>query len=348
MKKVLAGIFLTALLAATLPALAQITYGDEPPPRTVPPTPEKQKPEEEKPAATLKVQVRLVNLFFNVRDHHNGLIGGLKKEDFEVSEDGVKQTIKFFNRQADQPLTLGILLDTSGSQQRVLPMTRDIAAAFLRDVLRPKDIAFLISFDVNVDLLQDYTSSPSKLRAALDKARINQGGGFGGGGIPGLGQGPIPQHGVPRGTLLYDAIWLAAREKLRSETGRKAMIILTDGMDEGSRTKLGEAIEAAQKADAIVYVILEWDRYYGAGSAEMDRLSRETGGRLINEGTNEQKLRDAFEQISDELRTQYNLGYTPSNPKLDGKFRKVEIKTVGQELKVLSRKGYYAPTESDE
>ena len=340
--------FLLVLLAWALPALAQITYGDEPPPRTAPPPPEP-KPSDEAPIETLKVQVRLVNLFFNVRGEHNGLVGGLEKKDFEVFEDGQKQEIKFFNRQADQPLTLGILIDTSGSQTNVLPMTREIGASFLRDVLRPKDMAFLISFDVNVDLLQDYTSSPSKLRAGLGKTKINEGGGFGGGGIPGIGQGPIPTHGTPRGTLLYDAIWLATGEKLRAETGRKAIIILTDGEDVGSRTKIGEAIEAAQKADTIVYVILEFDRMAigGYGAGDMERVCRETGGRMINAGHNETKLRDAFDQISEELRTQYNLGYTPGNPKLDGKFRKVEIKTVDHALKVQSRRGYYAPSEND-
>ncbi|HEX8926706.1 MAG TPA: VWA domain-containing protein [Terriglobales bacterium] len=338
---------LALLLALSAPAFAQTDYGDQPPPRTVPETPQKadqqnEEPINREPMTTLKVNVNLVNLFFNVKDHHGGLIGGLNKEDFQVFEDGKPQTIKRFNREADQPLTLGILIDTSVSQTRVLPMTREIGASFLRDVLRPKDMAFLISFDVNVDLLQDYTSSARDLRVALDKTRINGGGGFGGG-IPGIGQGPIPTS-VPRGTLLYDAIYLASNEKLRQEVGRKAIIILTDGEDQGSQLRIQDAIEAAQKSDVIVYVILEADRgFYPSGDSEMKKVCTETGGRVIDVGNNYEKLKKAFTQISEELRTQYNITYTPTNQKRDGSFRKIEIKVNNKDDKVQARKGYYAP-----
>ena len=149
-------------------------------------------------------------------------------------------------RKPNQPLTLGILLDTSGSQERVLPLEQDAGSQFLERVLRRQDEAFLVSFDVNVDLLQDFTNSAHELAHAMDKAQINTAGGNGGG-IPGLGGGTVPTVGDPKGTLLYDAIYLASNEKLNQETGRKAMIILTDGEDEGSRTKIGEAIAAANR-----------------------------------------------------------------------------------------------------
>ena len=157
--------------------------------------------------------------------------------------------------ETNQPLTLGILLDTSGSQQRLLPMEVDAASQFIQQVLRSKDEAFAVNFDVNVDLLQDYTNSPRLLTHALSKAEINTAGGNGSG-IPGLGGGTVPTVGDPKGTLLYDAIYLAANEKMNQETGRKAIIILTDGEDEGSREKIGDAIAAANRNNVIIYVIL--------------------------------------------------------------------------------------------
>ncbi|HUO60317.1 MAG TPA: VWA domain-containing protein [Candidatus Acidoferrales bacterium] len=341
---------LAFLFSWSASAAAQVDYGNQPPPRTVPETPQQpdqqnEQPINTEPLTTLKVNVNLVNLYFNVKDHHGGLVGGLNKEDFQVFEDGKPENVKRFVREADQPLTLGILIDTSVSQTRVLPMTREIGAQFLRDVIRPKDMAFLISFDVNVDLLQDYTSSVHDLRVALDKTRINGGGGFGGG-IPGIGQGPIPTTSIPRGTLLYDAIYLASNEKLRQEVGRKAIIILTDGEDQGSQLRIQDAIEAAQKSDVIVYVILEADRgVYPSGDAEMKKVCGETGGRVIDVGNNYEKLKKAFQQISEELRTQYNIAYTPINQKRDGTFRKIEIRVNNKDYKVQARKGYYAPRD---
>src|SRR5262249_2758826 len=146
------------------------------------------------------------------------------------------------------------LLDTSGSQENVLPLEQEAGSQFLEEVLRKKDEAFLLSFDVDVDLLQDFTNSPRQLARAMNKAQINTAGGNGSGGIPGLGGGPAPTIGQPKGTLLYDAISLAANEKLTQETGRKAMIILTDGEDQGSKTRIQDAIAAAQKSNVIVYV----------------------------------------------------------------------------------------------
>jgi VWFA-related protein len=239
---------------------------------------------------------------------------------------------------------LGILIDSSGSQQRVLDMEKEVGGEFLQEILRPKDEAFVISFDVNVDLLQDFTNSVHDLKVALNKARINTGGG--GGPLPGLGGGPIPTSN-PRGTLLYDAIYLASHDELSHEVGRKAMIILTDGEDQGSQLRIKDAIEASQKSDAIVYVLLIADRgFYGlggySGDREMKKLAEETGGRVIEVGNKIEKLKQAFQQISQELRSQYNIGYTPTNSKHDGTFRKVEIRTKQQGYKIQARAGYYA------
>ncbi len=261
------------------------------------------------------------------------------------SQDGKPQTIKYFAAESNLPLTLGILIDTSGSQQRVLPMEQEAGTEFLQQVLRQKDLAFLINFDVNVELINDFSNSIADLRRGLDKVRINVGGGSSG--IPGIGQGPVPVS-KPKGTLLYDAIFLAADEKLKHEAGRKAMIILTDGEDQGSQETVHQAIEAAQRSDSICYVILIADRgFYGmggyGGDREMKKLTEETGGRVIDVGNRPERLRDAFTQISNELRSQYSLGYRPTNGARDGSFRHIEIRAKAG--KVQSRKGYYAPTE---
>src|SRR6185437_2298882 len=290
---------------------------------------------------TLKVNVNLVNVYFSVRDK-DGFITNLHKDDCQIFEDKVPQTIKNFTQEKKLPLTIGILLDTSGSQQNVLPLEQQSGAEFLKDVLTPKDEAFLISFDINVDLLADYTNDPRELKRAMDKAIINTG----------AGTGSVTGNGSPRGTLLYDAVYLAAHDKLRQEAGRKVLVLLTDGGDQGSQETLKSAIEAAQKSNAIVYVIMIADRgFYGGfggiytGAGDMDRLAKETGGRVINVGNNGQKLKDAFDQIQDELRTQYLASYTPTNLKIDGTFRTLNI-TCGKGEKVQARKGYYALADS--
>jgi VWFA-related protein len=301
-----------------------------------------QQPSSDEDLQVFKAQVNVVNLFFNVKDKHGMLIPNLTKDDFQVFEDGKPQTIKYFSAESNQPLTLGIMIDTSASQTRVLDIEQQSCAEFLHSVLRDKDMAFVINFDVDVDLDQDFTNNIRDLTRALNKMQINAGVG---GGPPGLGGGPVPT--TPRGTLLYDAIYLGADEKLKSEVGRKAMIIFTDGEDQGSRLRVQDAIEAAQKADTICYVILIADRgFYGGfgytGDSDMRKLAEATGGRVIEVGNKQEKLKQAFDQIQSELRSQYNIGYSPTNPKLDGTYRKIQVKAKGGEDKVQARQGYYA------
>jgi VWFA-related protein len=311
-------------------------------------------PPDEAPVATFKVNANLVDLFFTVKDKRGELVPHLTKNDCTVLEDKVPQTLKNFVAETNQPLTLGILLDTSGSQQRVLPLEQDAGSQFLERVMRSKDEAFLLSFDVNVDLLQDFTNSPHTLAHAMGTAQINTAGGNGAGGIPGAGGGTVPTIGDPKGTLLYDAIYLASTEKLNQESGRKAMIILTDGDDQGSRTKIADAIAAAERSNVIIYVILIADRqlYWNqgmgySGYSEAKRIADETGGRVIDVGNNGQKLQAAFEQIEDELRTQYVASYTPTNTKLDGTFRHIAVQ-CGDGMKVQVRHGYYASAPQDQ
>jgi VWFA-related protein len=297
-------------------------------------------PSQQDQTPVFRKNVNVVNLFFTVKGKHGALVPGLTREDFEVFEDGKPQTIKYFSAESNQPLTLGILLDSSGSMQNMLPEEKIVAGDFLRQVITDKDLAFIISFDISVDLLQDLTSDVHLLREGLDRARINVGGGSSG--IPGIGQGPIPVS-RPKGTLLYDGVYLAADEVLSKQVGRKAMVVLTDGVDQGSRLRLRDAIEAAQKADAICYVLLISDPHWGSDSHDMSEMTEQTGGRVITVNKPD-KLSKAFKEISDELRSQYSIGYTPSNSKHDGSFRKVEVKSK-EGYKIQARKGYYAPVD---
>ena len=304
-----------------------------PPKSTAPDTTQ----EQNNPLQTLKIGTNLVNLYFSAHDK-SGFITNLRKDDCDLAEDKVPQTIKSFTQEKNLPLTIGILLDTSGSQQNVLPLEKQSGSEFLRDVLTPKDEAFLISFDINIDLLSDYTNSPRELERAMNRAQINTGATSGG----------ITGNAKVGGTKLFDAVYLAAHDKLRQEAGRKVLVLLTDGGEQGSDETLKSATEAAQKANAIIYVILIADRGFYSGSGfgysgdrDMEQLTKETGGRVINVGNNGKKLQEAFDQIQDELRTQYLLSYTPKNLDFDGKFRQIYL-DCGKDLKITTRKGYYA------
>ena len=312
---------------------------------------DKDDPDDHQPTATFKANTNVVQLFFNVKDKKGGLIPNLPKDSFEIYEDHKPQTIKYFSSDSELPLTLGILIDSSASQERVLQMEQEVGGAFLGQILRPKDLAFVIDFNIGVNLVQDFTSSARRLKEALNSVRINSGGQAAVSGIPGQGGGPVPTMGVPKGTLLYDAVYLASHDEMGQQVDRKAMILLTDGEDQGSQYKLMDAISAAQKADTIVYVLLCADRgFYGfggySGDSAMKKLTEETGGRLIEVGNKTEKLRAAFDQISQELRSQYNIGYIPTNPVKNGGFRRVEIKSKDG-YKIQARSGYFAVPDKE-
>jgi VWFA-related protein len=329
-----------ALLLCGTASFAQLAPSPDAPPVSNAPA----QPEDETAAPLVKVQVSLVDIVFTVKDKSGALVPHLTTGDCKVYEDKVEQQLKSFVAEANLPLTLGLVIDTSYSQKQVLQLEQDAGSQFLNRVLRKKDQAFLLSVDVNVDLLQDLTNDPRRLSRALNSAKINAG--FS------LGSGPVPTQGAPRGTVLYDAVYLAANEKLAQEQGRKALILLTDGEDQGSRTKLAGALEAAQRSNTIVYVILIADvqsylsQGFGySGFSAMKKLADESGGRVINVGNNGKKLAAAFDQIEDELRTQYVTTYTSTNKKQDGGFRKIAVECKGEGLKVMTRKGYYAPSD---
>lgn len=302
--------------------------------------------QDQTPVATFKAQSDVVQFFFNVKDKKGGLIANLPKENFDLLEDGKLQTIKYFSAESNLPLTLGILIDSSASQQNVLGMEQEVGGAFLSQIMRPKDMAFVIDFNIGVSLLQDFTGNVSRLKTALNSVRINSGGQGAVSGIPGMGGGPVPTQGTPKGTLLYDAVYLASHDEMGQQVDRKAMILLTDGEDQGSQYRIRDAVESAQKADTIVYVLLCADRgFYGfmgySGDSDMKKLTEQTGGRVIEVGNKPEKLKAAFDQISQELRSQYYIGYVPTNTSRNGGFRKVEIHSKDA-YKIQARTGYYA------
>jgi len=291
---------------------------------------------------TFRKNVTVVNVLFTVKDKHGLLIPNLSKDHFELFEDGKPQTIKYFSTENDVPITLGLLIDSSKSMERTLPEEKVVASGFLQKVLTNRDLAFVISFDISVDLLQDLTGDLHLLRSGLDKARINTNTS----GMAPMGNpGPVPTAGGSnKGTLLFDAVYLAADEVLSRQVGRKAMIVLTDGEDVGSKLRLKDAIEAAQRADAVAYVLLITDPMYPSNHGDMSNLAEQTGGRIITVSRPD-KLDKAFAEIAAELRSQYLLGFSSTNPVNDGKFRKLEVKSKDG-YKVQARKGYYPPNDT--
>jgi len=291
---------------------------------------------------TIQVEVNLVNILASVRDKHGALIANLSKDDFTLSEDGQPQQIKYFARESDLPLTIGLLVDVSASQASLIDIERNAAYQFFSQVLRKKDMAFLISFGEDAELLQDFTSSPRLLQAGLEHLKVNSG-------VSGPMPGPVPTISQPRGTVLYDAVYLAASDRLMHEVGRKVVVLITDGIDQGSRLKIEEAVKAAQKADAVVYGIYYVDpsAYYGHGyfggvsDSALKRMAEDTGGRVFHV-SKKHPLPDVFRELQDEMRSQYAITYTPANEKRDGGFRRIDLRTRDHNLKVQARKGYYA------
>jgi VWFA-related protein len=335
---------------------------------------------------TISVNVKLVTMFATVRDKHGALIRNLTKSDFDLQQDGHPQAITYFAPDSDLPLTLGLLVDTSMSQRRVLDQERDASHAFLDHMLREdKDKAFVIHFDREVELLQDLTSSRQKLEASLDqlgRPQFSQTGGGGSsgsdpdstsGGSGGGGRGSRGYGGG--GTLLYDAVFLASDELMKKQQGRKALIILSDGVDRGSKETLRDAIETAERADTLVYSILFADHEgygngggYGGGhmggggmggggmgggghrrypqesrpdgKKVLQQLSKETGGRFF-EVTKKETIDQIYSEIDEELRNQYALGYTPDKNDAAVGYHKIQLTTKQKDATVQTREGFY-------
>jgi len=284
------------------------------------------------PPGQIRVQVNLVNLFATVRDKHKAIVTGLKQDDFQVYEDGQLQEITYFSAESNLPITVGMLMDTSGSEYYMLSGEKEAGSRFLARVMRKGDLAMVMSFDTDVDLLADFTDDRGMLNRAINRAQINApSGGM-------IAQGPLPSSGTG-GTNFYDAVYLAAHDKLSSEAGRKAIVVLTDAEDTGSKLSLQDAIEAAQRTDTVVHILLV--AADGGDQSVAKRLTDETGGRMIVVRS-EKNLEQAFDQISEELRSQYTVGYSPSNKKHDGSYRKIKMEMKDKDYSVLTRRGYYA------
>jgi len=270
---------------------------------------------------TIRTEVALVNVVFTAVDRNGKTVNGLKVDDFQVWEDRKPQQIEFFNdwtRGSDVPLTVALLVDTSGSVKSKLDYEKRTAAEFFKDVLRKnKDLALIIQFDSDVNLVQDFTEDLDRLVAALDSMRAGN------------------------STALYDAIYLAVNEKLKEETGRKVIVVITDGTDTSSKVKDSEAIEAAQRDDVLIYGI-------GVRGDVMDsfgvlrKFAEQTGGSFFSPHARLEEIRAAFRSISQDLQGQYNLAYRSTNQKRDGSFRKIEVRCKVPGIKIRARTGYYA------
>jgi VWFA-related protein len=287
------------------------------------------------PPGQIRVQVNIVNLFATVRDKHKAIVTGLTKDDFEVYEDGQPQEITYFSAESNLPITVGMLIDTSGSEYNMLSAEKEAGSRFLARVLRKGDLAMVMTFDTDVDLLADFTDDRGLLNRAINRAQIN----VPVGGI--IVQGPLPTSGSG-GTNFYDAVYLASHDKLSGEAGRKAIVVLTDAEDTGSKLRLEDAVEAAQRTDTVVHILLV--AADGGDQSVAKRLTDDTGGRMIVV-RNEKNLEQAFDQISEELRSQYTVGYTPTNKKHDGSYRKIKVEMKNKDYSVLARRGYYAPND---
>ncbi len=285
-----------------------------------------QKPPTKYDDQTYRVSVDLINIFCSVWDKNsNAFVTNLSREDFAIYEDNKKQEIKNFSREMNLPLTIALLIDTSQSVAPKLKFEQDAATNFFQSVLKDRDRAMLLEFDSGVTLVQDFTNDPNKMAKQIRSLR------------------------AAGGTALYDAIYLACDEKLIREMGRKAIVILSDGEDQSSKSSFEQAMEMALKAEATIFSIsVNRGGFFGVGNTKngdhvLKQLADETGGRAFFPFKVEE-LEDAFRQISQELRSQYNIGYLSNNTARDGNYRKIEVRINEKGVKLSYRKGYYAPS----
>ena len=285
----------------------------------------------------VRVDVKLVNVAFSARDARGALVDNLTRDDFEVFEDAVPQKISFFARSADVPLTLGLIVDASGSQDRFSKQHQHDLEVFLKEVLGPKDRAFLVCFGNHLRLVSDFSQSPSDLLEGLQQFD------HGGKSFPELG----PKESRDLGTAFYDAIYYPIAEKLADQSGRRALLVFSDGEDNSSSHDMMTTIEAAQAANVLVYTIRYTEKSHGKltarnqyGMRVMDRIAKETGGMQIDAETTDPHT--YFRQIAEELRSSYELAYYPTNPLRDDTFRKIVIRPKSAELKVHAKTGYFS------
>jgi len=283
---------------------------------------------------TFSADVKVVNLLATVRGPRGEIVHDLSKDDFLLSENGHPQEIRYFSRESELPLTLGLMVDTSMSQQKVLVEERSASFRFLDQVLRAQDQVFIMQFDMGVQLRQPLTSSRQALGDVLPYVDT-----------PTAKQLRIQTGG---GTLLYDAVVTAAQDIMQKARNRKAMIVLSDGVDTGSEATLEQCVAAAQRADTLIYAILFADpgaygfSFVGSiGRSAMMRMARETGGSFF-EVSKKVTIDSIYARIQEELRSQYNLGYVSADPVRISEFRKIQLTVKPKGLVVRTREQYWA------
>ncbi len=336
-----------ALMLFCAAAGLQFTRAQTQPAKAVPtPTP----PIEEE-EGVVKIDTEAVNVLLTAQDKNRRLLLTLKPTDLQIFENGQPQTISAFSRQIDLPLSLAILIDTSMSQERTLPEEKSAAIAFLESVVRPeKDEVAIISFTGESTLEQGMTSNLMRLRRAVGGVRLALQPGYIGGGVATTTPGINPDN-ASGATAVWDAIWITSEEVLgpAPEKTRRAIILLSDGVNTYGTKKLKDAVEAAQRAEAVIYCIGIGDNFSsGIDNGSLNKVAENTGGRAFFP-RDEIELRRAFQQIQEEMRSQYLLSYEPTNTALDGSYRTIEIKLNNSELQkqkvhLTHRKGYFAKT----
>ncbi len=299
----------------------------------------------------VKVETNLTSIFFTAADKNKRFVGNLKASDIRILEDGRPQEVFTFQQSIDLPLSIAILIDTSRSEERTLPDEKEAARAFLQDVMHSKDEAAVVSFTGETTLEQGFTGSVERLRRAVDRVEFVPPSGYVGGGVVVNGTPPISgtNQSLAGSTAIWDAVWATSDELLgeSADNTRRAIILLTDGDDTSSRMKIHDAIERAQKADALIYAIGIGDRYsFNVDEGALRKIAEQTGGRAYFP-RNERELGEAFIQIQRDLREQYLVAYSPSNKVRDGSYRRIEIQIVDpelrkQNLKLNYRSGYFA------
>jgi Ca-activated chloride channel homolog len=306
----------------------------------------------------IRVETSLTNIFFTAADNNKRFVSNLTKEQIRVFEDGQPQEIFTFQQNIDLPLSVAILIDTSQSEERTLPDEKAAARAFLESIMRPsKDEAAVVSFTGEVTLEQGFTGNIDRLRRAIERVEFIPPAGYIGRGVV-VNQPTTPPISdtnqiMAGSTALWDAVWATSNELLSdsADNTRRAIILLTDGVDTISQVKMHEAVERAQKADALIYAIGIGDSYHGGvDRGSLKKLAERTGGRAYFPES-ERELRAAFEQIQRELREQYLVAYSPSNKNRDGSYRRIQIEIIDPDLKKANlklnyRPGYFAKTSA--
>ena len=299
----------------------------------------------------IKIDTEVVNVLFTAQDRNRRLLTDLRQEDVQILENGQVQEISSFSRKVDLPLSLAILIDVSVSQQRTLPEEKAAAISFLETVIRAsKDEVAVISFTGEATLEQDMTNNLSRLRRAIERVKFIPPSGYIGGGVV-TGTPPLSRDNqmIQGSTAIYDAVWVTSDEILgpAPERTRRAIILLSDGDNTSGKKKLDEAVQSALRAEAAIYAIGIGDNFYsGVVKGTLEKLSDRTGGRAYFP-KDERDLREAFRQIQEEMRSQYLIAYEPSDQKLDGVYRKIEIRLLNpvllrDKIKLTHRQGYFA------